>query len=163
MRANVEYIDFEGRSDGDSVRKILLQIRPRELVRLSLMLSYAKAYEYVPVSDCLFNFSTLPYICAAVQILVHGTAESTRLLQEQLTRLFGTPESAPRSVTGIMPFVACGADSAPAAVRIHAPRVGEVIDATKEGHMVQVRVVSVGSCPEYEYSYLFLYFIYIST
>ena len=32
VRAHVEYIDFEGRSDGDSVRKIILQIRPRELV-----------------------------------------------------------------------------------------------------------------------------------
>ena len=32
VQAHIEYIDFEGRSDGDSVRKIIQQIRPRELV-----------------------------------------------------------------------------------------------------------------------------------
>ena len=30
--ANVIFIDFEGRSDGESIRKILSQIRPRQLV-----------------------------------------------------------------------------------------------------------------------------------
>ena len=30
--ANVMFIDFEGRSDGESIRKILAQIKPRQLV-----------------------------------------------------------------------------------------------------------------------------------
>ena len=30
--ANVIFIDFEGRSDGESLRKILAQTKPRELV-----------------------------------------------------------------------------------------------------------------------------------
>ena len=30
--ANVLYIDFEGRSDGESIRKILTQVKPRQLV-----------------------------------------------------------------------------------------------------------------------------------
>lgn len=92
------------------------------------------------------------YKFESVKILVHGTSESTRVLQEQLIRLFGTTETTSRSTTGIMPFVAGGGDSAPAAVRIHAPRVGEVIDATKEGHMVQV-LVPVAYIFFYNYKY----------
>lgn len=34
LRANILYIDFEGRSDGDSMRKIISQVRPRQLVNL---------------------------------------------------------------------------------------------------------------------------------
>lgn len=32
IAANIVYIDFEGRSDGESVRKIVTQIKPRQLV-----------------------------------------------------------------------------------------------------------------------------------
>lgn len=32
INANVLYIDFEGRSDGDSIRRYLTQIKPRQLV-----------------------------------------------------------------------------------------------------------------------------------
>ena len=32
INANIQYIDFEGRSDGESIKKILLQIKPRQLV-----------------------------------------------------------------------------------------------------------------------------------
>lgn len=32
--ANVLYIDFEGRSDGESIRKILTQVKPRQLVSI---------------------------------------------------------------------------------------------------------------------------------
>ena len=32
IKANISYIDFEGRSDGESVKKILTQIKPRQLV-----------------------------------------------------------------------------------------------------------------------------------
>ena len=164
VRAHVEYIDFEGRSDGDSVRKIILQIRPRELVcsadacdsrlsrspRLASLIRVDTTYEYMFFLVHCTTHSKLIFI----QILVHGTSEATRALQEQLTRHFGTPETTARSITGIMPFGAGGADSAQAAVRIHAPRVGEVIDATKEGHMVQVRAMQMlrqSCCKKYSY------------
>lgn len=32
INASVQYIDFEGRTDGESMRKILAQIKPRQLV-----------------------------------------------------------------------------------------------------------------------------------
>jgi len=32
VRARILYIDFEGRSDGESVRKIITQLKPRQLV-----------------------------------------------------------------------------------------------------------------------------------
>ncbi|KAL3873495.1 hypothetical protein ACJMK2_036605 [Sinanodonta woodiana] len=32
MNANIQYIDFEGRTDGESMKKILSQIKPRQLV-----------------------------------------------------------------------------------------------------------------------------------
>ena len=32
VNAQITYIDFEGRSDGESVRKILQQVKPRSLV-----------------------------------------------------------------------------------------------------------------------------------
>lgn len=31
-RARVTYIDYEGRSDGDSIKKIITQMKPRQLV-----------------------------------------------------------------------------------------------------------------------------------
>ena len=31
-RARISYIDYEGRSDGDSIRKIINQMKPRQLV-----------------------------------------------------------------------------------------------------------------------------------
>ena len=32
VNASIQYIDFEGRTDGESMRKILAQIKPRQLV-----------------------------------------------------------------------------------------------------------------------------------
>lgn len=32
LRARVSYIDYEGRSDGDSIKKIINQMKPRQLV-----------------------------------------------------------------------------------------------------------------------------------
>ena len=34
VNASIQYIDFEGRTDGESMRKILAQIKPRQLVSL---------------------------------------------------------------------------------------------------------------------------------
>lgn len=34
VRAGILFIDFEGRSDGESIRKIISQIKPRQLVCL---------------------------------------------------------------------------------------------------------------------------------
>ena len=34
INACVQYIDFEGRSDGDAVRRYLTSIKPRQLVQL---------------------------------------------------------------------------------------------------------------------------------
>ncbi len=42
VNANVLFIDFEGRSDGESIKKILAQIKPRSLVSYMVF-----AYLYV--------------------------------------------------------------------------------------------------------------------
>ena len=40
VNASIQYIDFEGRTDGESMRKILAQIKPRQLVsQVQLMCS----------------------------------------------------------------------------------------------------------------------------
>ncbi|CAG2225956.1 CFT2 [Mytilus edulis] len=36
INANIQYIDFEGRSDGESMKKIISQIRPKQLVNIIL-------------------------------------------------------------------------------------------------------------------------------
>ena len=51
ISANVVYIDFEGRSDGESIRKIITQIKPRQLVsnrKKSLM--YVLPMHVMPVT-----------------------------------------------------------------------------------------------------------------
>ena len=68
------------------------------------------------------------------QILVHGSAEATRSLREYLCRVFGIP------LTKTDPFVGTFAEGAGATIRVHAPQVGELIDATKEGHILQVHI-----------------------
>ncbi|XP_063222621.1 probable cleavage and polyadenylation specificity factor subunit 2 [Bacillus rossius redtenbacheri] len=78
VAAQVQFIDFEGRSDGESVQKILGQLRPRRL------------------------------------ILVRGSAESTEALVNHC-RQWGTG-------------------------RVFAPSKGEVVDATTETHIYQVRL-----------------------
>ena len=40
INASVQYIDFEGRTDGESMRKILAQIKPRQLVGISASIQY---------------------------------------------------------------------------------------------------------------------------
>jgi cleavage and polyadenylation specificity factor subunit 2 len=37
LRANIIHIDFEGRSDGDSMRKIISQMKPRQLVIIKVL------------------------------------------------------------------------------------------------------------------------------
>jgi cleavage and polyadenylation specificity factor subunit 2 len=76
VMAQVQYIDFEGRSDGESLQKILGQLRPRRL------------------------------------ILVRGTPDSTHAMLNHC-RQWG---------------------------RVFAPSRGEVVDATTETHIYQVRL-----------------------
>ncbi|XP_071079968.1 cleavage and polyadenylation specificity factor subunit 2-like [Haliotis cracherodii] len=80
INASVLYIDFEGRSDGESVRKILSQIKPKQLV------------------------------------LVRGSSEATDALADY-----------------------CKSQSIVQG-NIFTPRVGEVIDATTESHIYQLRM-----------------------
>ncbi len=44
IRAKIEYIDFEGRSDGDSVRKIIQQIRPRAVAHFLIAFTFVLSY-----------------------------------------------------------------------------------------------------------------------
>ncbi|XP_069688584.1 probable cleavage and polyadenylation specificity factor subunit 2 isoform X2 [Periplaneta americana] len=76
--AQVQYIDFEGRSDGESLQKILGQLRPRRL------------------------------------ILVRGTPDSTHAMLNLCRQWAGA--------------------------RVFAPSRGEVVDATTETHIYQVRL-----------------------
>lgn len=78
VMAQVQYIDFEGRSDGESLQKILGQLRPRRL------------------------------------ILVRGTPESTHAMLNHCRQWGGA--------------------------RVFAPSRGEVVDATTETHIYQVRL-----------------------
>ncbi|XP_064621428.1 cleavage and polyadenylation specificity factor subunit 2-like [Lineus longissimus] len=81
INANVVYIDFEGRSDGESIRKILGQIKPKQL------------------------------------ILVRGSPEATDALAEYCSSTQGL-------VTGT----------------IFKPQMQEVVDATTEGFIYQVKL-----------------------
>ncbi|KDR21766.1 probable cleavage and polyadenylation specificity factor subunit 2 isoform X2 [Zootermopsis nevadensis] len=78
VMAQVQYIDFEGRSDGESLQKILGQLRPRRL------------------------------------ILVRGTPESTHAMLNLCRQWSGA--------------------------RVFAPSRGEIVDATTETHIYQVRL-----------------------
>lgn len=78
VAAQVQYIDFEGRSDGESLQKILGQLKPRRLV------------------------------------LVRGMPDSIRVLQNMCRHWVGG--------------------------RVFAPQRGEVVDATTETHIYQVRL-----------------------
>ena len=80
INAKVQFIDFEGRSDGKSIKKYLSQIRPKQL------------------------------------ILVHGTEEATRSLGEYCQK-GGFVER-----------------------NVYCPNIGDVIDATTERHIYQVRL-----------------------
>lgn len=78
VNCQVQYIDFEGRSDGESLMKILSQLRPRRV------------------------------------IVVHGTEENTEIIAKHCR------------------------DNIHA--RVFAPQRGEVVDATSETHIYQVRL-----------------------
>ncbi|GFR92931.1 cleavage and polyadenylation specificity factor subunit 2, partial [Elysia marginata] len=80
INARVQFIDFEGRSDGKSVKKYLSQIKPKQL------------------------------------ILVHGSEEATRSLGE-FCQASGFVEGS-----------------------VYCPNIGDVIDATTERHIYQVRL-----------------------
>ncbi|KAL5009373.1 hypothetical protein ScPMuIL_014954 [Solemya velum] len=81
INANLQYIDFEGRSDGESIRKIIAQIKPRYL------------------------------------IIVRGTKESTQALSDYCKNTQGFIQG-----------------------QIFTPAIGEVVDATRERHIYQVRL-----------------------
>ncbi|GFO32271.1 cleavage and polyadenylation specificity factor subunit 2-like, partial [Plakobranchus ocellatus] len=80
INAKVQFIDFEGRSDGKSIKKYLSQIKPKQL------------------------------------ILVHGSEEATRSLGE-FCQASGFVEG-----------------------NVFCPNIGDVIDATTERHIYQVRL-----------------------
>lgn len=82
VEANVQFIDFEGRSDGESLKKIISNIKPRRL------------------------------------ILVHGSIDATLSLAKYC-------ESIQSDI-----FLD----------KVFTPRVGEVVDATTESHIYQVRL-----------------------
>ncbi|XP_066244891.1 probable cleavage and polyadenylation specificity factor subunit 2 [Euwallacea similis] len=78
VNCQVQYIDFEGRSDGESLMKILSQLRPRRV------------------------------------IVVHGTPENTEIIAKHCRENIN--------------------------VRVFTPQRGEVVDATSETHIYQVRL-----------------------
>uniref|UniRef100_A0A2R5LLA6 Cleavage and polyadenylation specificity factor subunit 2 n=2 Tax=Ornithodoros turicata TaxID=34597 RepID=A0A2R5LLA6_9ACAR len=80
VNASLQYIDFEGRSDGESVKKIISMMKPQRV------------------------------------ILVHGTLEATEALANYC--------------------LTSGAVQG----RVFTPKVGEVVDATTESHIYQVKL-----------------------
>lgn len=78
VKAHIQYIDFEGRSDGESLIKILSQLRPRRV------------------------------------IVIRGNVESTVTIQNHCREQVGA--------------------------RVFAPNRGEIVDATTESHIYQVRL-----------------------
>ncbi|CAG9762168.1 unnamed protein product [Ceutorhynchus assimilis] len=78
VNCQVQYIDFEGRSDGESLIKILSQLKPRRV------------------------------------IVVHGTPENTEIIAKHCRENIGA--------------------------RVFTPQRGEIVDATSETHIYQVRL-----------------------
>jgi cleavage and polyadenylation specificity factor subunit 2 len=78
IKAQVQFIDFEGRSDGESLMKLLSQLRPRRVV------------------------------------VVHGSESSSQLIAQHCEQNIGS--------------------------KVFIPRQNEVIDATTETHIYQVRL-----------------------
>ncbi|XP_052767669.1 cleavage and polyadenylation specificity factor subunit 2-like [Mya arenaria] len=81
INASIQYIDFEGRTDGESMKKILSQIKPRQLV------------------------------------LIHGSEEATSSLAEYCRTTSGVVQGS-----------------------VFTPSIGEVVDATTESHIYQVKL-----------------------
>jgi len=79
VRCTIKYIDFEGRSDGESVKRILSLVKPRQL------------------------------------ILVHGTKAATKTLAEFCQTAMNLP-------------------------KVYTPEINQVIDATRESHIYQVKL-----------------------
>jgi len=48
--AKILFIDFEGRSDGESIRKIVSQIRPRQLVGLIEIIRFNVGFCYTKMN-----------------------------------------------------------------------------------------------------------------
>lgn len=78
VHAQVQFIDFEGRSDGESLLKILSQLRPRRV------------------------------------IVVRGTPENVNLIAKHCSQSIGA--------------------------RVFTPNKGDIIDATTENHIYQVKL-----------------------
>lgn len=78
MNAQVQFIDFEGRSDGESLLKILSQLRPRRV------------------------------------IVVRGASENVNLISKHCSQSIGA--------------------------RVFTPNKGDIIDATTENHIYQVKL-----------------------
>lgn len=81
INCSVSYIDFEGRSDGESIKRIISMVKPRQL------------------------------------ILVHGTCEATNSLMQFCKRSLQLTED-----------------------KLFAPKVGDIVDATRESHIYQVKL-----------------------
>lgn len=82
VKCHIRYIDFEGRSDGESVKRILSLVKPRQL------------------------------------ILVHGSVQATKALYDHC--------QSPNTSLNIS--------------NIFTPHINEVIDATRESHIYQVKL-----------------------
>lgn len=81
VKCQITYIDFEGRSDGESVKRILTLVKPRQL------------------------------------IVVHGTRKATKALSEY-----------------------CRSSNTMNVSRIFTPKENEMVDATRESHIYQVKL-----------------------
>lgn len=74
MLCQIEYIDFEGRSDGESLTKIIGQLRPRRLIlvrglpeNISHVANHAKTYlketaVYIPTKGEMLDVTTESHI-----------------------------------------------------------------------------------------------------
>lgn len=58
IRASIQFIDFEGRSDGESIRKIITQLKPRQLVQFRKFF-YSIGLYYV---DCFLGCIICPHV-----------------------------------------------------------------------------------------------------
>merc|ERR1712029_42726 len=92
IKAQIQFIDFEGRADGESIYRCIVKMKPRRVV------------------------------------IVRGSHEDTKSLAEVCTTIVDASSSSDPS------------DTASQTKRVFTPRTGEVVDATTETHIYQVRL-----------------------
>ena len=139
-RCSLSFIDFEGLSDGDSVKRILSIVKPRQLVSTTALphthtspyisyVSYALPHTHTSPSSSYVLYTSLIIhirissctvcvcvcVCVLPQILVHGSADSTNHLRDFARSSL---------------WLAKG--------KLFTPRVGDSIDASTESHIYQV-------------------------